>query len=108
MTLAQIKTILKETGVPVVYGFFTGPIKPPYISYREAYTNNAFADNVVLTEILHIDVELVTEKKDMALEKRLKDALTSHKIAWQKSGEGTNEKDGTFSIIYEFEEVANG
>ena len=49
MTLAEIKLMLEETGVYVGYGFVINR-PPPYISYREAYSNNAFADNAVTAE----------------------------------------------------------
>lgn len=107
MTLSQIKSMLDEVGVYVGYGFVINK-PPPYISYREAYSNNAFADNAVNAEIAHYDVELVTTKKDERLERRLKNVLNSYGIPWQKSSESVIENDGTFSIIYEFEEVANG
>ena len=107
MTLAEIKLMLEETGVYVGYGFVINR-PPPYISYREAYSNNAFADNAVTAEVTHYDVELVTIKKDEALERKLKDVLNSYGIPWQKTSESVVESDGTFSIIYEFEEVTNG
>ena len=107
MTLAEIKAMLDETGVYVGYGFVINR-PPPYISYREAYSNNAFADNMVNVEAAHYDVELVTTKKDEALERKLKNVLNSYGIPWQKTSESVIEDDSTFSVIFEFEEVKNG
>lgn len=47
MTLQDVNSLLKQTRMPVAYGYFNKPQKLPYILYRVSYSNNFGADNVV-------------------------------------------------------------
>lgn len=60
MTLQEVNSLLKQTRMPVAYGYFNKPQKLPYILYRVSYSNNFCADNVVYHPINHIQVELYT------------------------------------------------
>lgn len=56
----------------------------PFICYLETETNNFFADNNVRKVIRGIDIELYTETKEPATEKKLEDALFSASLPWNK------------------------
>ena len=108
MTIEELKSILGETGYPVVYDLDAAetPPVPPYLAFRIAQTNNFFADNAVSRVVARIEEEMCTgERKDPAAEKKVMEVLTAGKIAWQKTKEGFAEDSGLFSIFYEFEEV---
>ena len=61
--------ILAETGVPVARSSFHQPQAPPYIVYVFSHSDNFAADSQVYLKRDNYQVELYTEKKDIALEK---------------------------------------
>ena len=74
MTLQEVNSLLKQTRMPVAYGYFNKPQKLPYILYRVSYSNNFGADNVVYHPINHIQVELYTKDKDLTAEGKVEQA----------------------------------
>lgn len=83
MTLKELNSLLKQTRMPVGYGYFNKPQSLPYILYRVSYSNNFGADNSVYHPINHIQVELYTKDKDLTAEGKVEQALSS--LFWQKS-----------------------
>lgn len=110
MKVSDMITLLEQTGFPVAYDHFPTESPPtvPYIAITIPYTNNFYAENQVMVQIAHWDIELCTEIKDPKAEKALTDILDSHNITWQKTSEDFIEDDGVFSIFYEFEEEYDG
>ena len=107
MTVKEIADMLKETGYPVAYGYFTNENAPktmPYVAYAVTSESGFYADNEVYTPFGTVEVELYTAKKDLEAEKKLKEAFVRHGISYQKIGENWIEKR-VFSSFYEFEEV---
>lgn len=102
MTLAELKTQLETTGLPVAYDFipeeaFTGY---PIITYREVLSNVFYADGVVYFATRHIEVELYTKTKEPVNEAKVETALAS--IPWQKS-EDYIDNEKCYQIKYELE-----
>ena len=105
MTLSDIYTILKVTGYPVAYSHFTATTNnplptPPYITYLSAYSSNLKADNMVYEKIDNLQIELYTNKKDLAAEKKLEDLLDQNEIAYE-STETWIDSEQLFQKIYE-------
>lgn len=108
MTLAQLKTVLSGTGLPVVYhqwrqGNAKGARPPlPRIVYQATNDNPFYADGVVYYACRAIEAALYTAEKDTALEAAVDTVLQGAEIAYTKT-EGWMEDERVYSIIYEFE-----
>ena len=101
----ELVTILKATGYPVAYSHFTetpnNPIpNPPYITYLVPSSDNFFADNKTYTKISNIDIELYTDKKDLAAEATLENLLDDNKIPYE-AVETYVDSERLFQRIYE-------
>ena len=104
MTLSELNTVLKSTGLPVAYGYFNEKNAPalPCITYEVAYSNNFAAENQVYKKIQHVDIFLWTSKKDLAAEEALENALDSAFLVYQ-STETYLSAEKAYQIIYEVE-----
>lgn len=108
MTLAQLKTILGGTGLPVFYHQWRqdnarGPRPPlPRIAYQVKNDNLFYADGVVYASWRAIEAALYTAEKDTALEAAVDTVLQGAEIAYTKT-EGWVEDERVYAIIYEFE-----
>lgn len=108
MTLDNILDMLEETGYPVAYDHFPkeNPPDVPYIALRFPYSENFFADDKTYKQLVYVEVELCTLKKDPLAEKKLIDIFYNHDITWQKTSEEfIEEDDGLFSIYFEFKMI---
>jgi hypothetical protein len=84
MTQAELYQALKSIGFLVAYGSFSSPVTPPFIVYQFAYSNDMMADNVNYVAIDDFQVELYTEKKDLAAEKKVQDKLRKLGLPYRK------------------------
>lgn len=71
----------------------------PYICYLVTSTQNFAADNKVYSEIQNVDIELYTETKDEAAEKKIENALDSAEIVWERT-EDYLESENCFMITF--------
>lgn len=87
MTLAELKTQLETTKLPVTYEAWPIGHAPalPFICYRVTDSDNFPADNAVYFPILNIDVELYTDNKSPTTESTVETALAG--FVWDKSEE---------------------
>jgi len=102
MDEANLKTLLKTTGLPVVYHHYKSPPTPPYMVYLFTNSDNFGADNKVYSEANVYHVELYAEIKDPASEKLVEDVLDSAEIYWDKSG-AYIESEKLYQTVYEIE-----
>lgn len=100
MTLAELKTILAATGIPVAYRFFGERQAPPFLCYYLYNTENVGADGGVYYEVSNVRIELYTELKNQELEKVVEAALTG--FFYNKSETYIN-SEKIYQIIYEIE-----
>lgn len=86
MNLTELKAILDQIGCSVTYSHFndTAP-SIPYICYRFIDSENHYADDVVYSEGLNVDIELYTRKKDLDTEKKIKELLIANNINFEQS-----------------------
>ncbi|SDC69942.1 hypothetical protein SAMN02799630_01220 [Paenibacillus sp. UNCCL117] len=103
MTLAELVTILKSTGLPVAYGEFPAPSPPPpFITLQFAYSSDLQADNHNYVEIGNMQVELYTKMKEPETEKLLQDVLKANRFPYSKL-ETWLETEKLRQIIYEIQ-----
>jgi hypothetical protein len=103
----EIINILEELGLPFAYDHFAegeGP-DPPFICYRCSNSNNFAADGSVYFPITEIDIELYTDQKDPATEKKLEDALKENDIFFDKT-ETWIDSEKLYEVLYSFEQEA--
>lgn len=86
MTLAELVTALKTTGLPVEYREFINTPEnpapaPPFICYQFTFDADMKADNINYVGISNVDVELYTDKKDPTTEKLVEAVLKSYNKA---------------------------
>lgn len=74
----------------------------PFICYLETSSNNVFADNKVHKVVKGIDIELYTETKDSATEKKVEEVLYNHCIPWNKNEEFIDTEQ-CYQITYSIE-----
>jgi hypothetical protein len=100
MTQAELLQALKSIGYPVAYGSFSSPVTPPFIVYKFAYSNDMMADNINYVAIDDFQVELYTEKKDLAAEKKVQDKLKELGLPYRKF-ETYLDEEKVYQILYE-------
>lgn len=102
MTLEDIQNLLEVTGLPVAYRAFPEGYAPglPFICYITPGTNNFAADDMTYHVINSVNVELYTEFKDPATERKVEEALSG--LYWDKSIEYID-SERCYQIIYEIE-----
>jgi hypothetical protein len=99
MTLAELKTKLKDIGYPVSYSHFKEKQTPPFIVYLFVDDDDFKADNINYASISNVDIELYTSIKDEAAEKKIEDLLRANDIAFLKN-ETWIDEEKIFQITY--------
>lgn len=100
----DLMKILTESGLPFAYDHFAegkSP-EPPFICYLLPGSDHFSADGRVYFKINEVRVELYTDYKDLALEKKLEDVLDAHGIFYGKS-ETWIESEKLYEVLYSFE-----
>lgn len=77
MTYQEIQTKLEATGIPVVQNFWEIGDVPalPFIAYTLPSNNDFRADNDNYVEIVSVEVELYTRRKNIVTEKAVETVL---------------------------------
>ena len=80
MTLPELKKKLDTLGLPVVYHHWAvGQAPPlPYLIYYADEDNNFFADDIVYSDGYAVTIEIYSQKKDLALETKVKNLLNEN------------------------------
>lgn len=100
MTLKELKELLETSQMPVAFNHFKTAQKLPYIVYIIADNNQFAADNVVYHSDPEIQVELYTERKDMASETTV-ESLISPLFFYTKE-EGYLPDEQMYLVTYRF------
>jgi hypothetical protein len=100
MTVEQLYTLLTGTGLSVAYSAFPGPKEPPFITYQFVMSNDLVADGQNYVKVARWQVELYTNKKDIASEQAVESALSD--LVYTKS-EYWIAEEKMFQVVYEFE-----
>ncbi len=100
----KLLDILKQTGLPFAYDHFAegeSP-EPPFLCYLLPGSDNFAADGRAYFKIDDVHIELYTDLKDPALERRLEDVLDAHNIFYDKS-ETWIDSEKLYEVLYQFE-----
>lgn len=104
MTQAELFQELRSIGYPVAYSHFNvgDSPPPPFITYLFVNSSDFKADNQNYHEISNFQIELYTNIKDLAAEKKVQDKLKELKLPYSKSGTWI-EAEKLFQVIYEIQ-----
>ena len=100
----ELLTLLKQIGLPYAYDHFA-PGKapaPPFLCYLKPETHNFAADGIVYLSVEVVHVELYTDYKNPAIEKRVETVLTDAGIFFDKT-EVYIESEHLFEVLYSFD-----
>lgn len=109
MKETEVSQMIKSIGFPVAYHHFAEGQEPgkPYIVYLYPSSDNFAADGIVYQDINQLDIELYTEKKNLAAEKAVEAVLREHGFFYEKT-ESFLETEKMFEVLYEMEVLING
>lgn len=87
MTLDQLGDELTALGYPVAYSHFVetegAPVPgPPFVCYLVTDSDTYRADNKVLKEYTHVDIELYVKNKNLGAEQAIKSMLNEKELPW--------------------------
>ena len=105
----KLLDILKSIGFPYAYDHFAegeAP-DPPFVCYLLPGSDNFSADGKVNYRISEARVELYTDQKDFAAERKLEDALDACGIFYEKS-ETWIDSEKLYEVLYVFEMPIDG
>lgn len=99
----DIYDLLKTLDIPVAYDHFDSNknVSPPFIAYREISPDTFKADGITYYRPYEFEIELVTEKKDVVLEKTIEELLTNNKIPYDVESEVWDEDERIYHNFYE-------
>lgn len=99
----KIFEMLKQLNIPVAYSHFLDNknLIPPFVAYREDTVTTFKADGKTYYRPYNFEIELITTKKDVALEKAIEDLLTENSIPYDRAEEVWDEEEKIYHIFYE-------
>lgn len=102
MEHSELYNLLETLNIPVAYDHFeeSEHVVPPFVAYREISPDTFKADNKTYYRNNEFEVELVTEKKDVALEKQLEGLFDSNSIPYDKNDTIWDNDEKIYHIIY--------
>ena len=92
----KLKAILEELGRPYAYMVHRTKPQLPFITYFFGSSDDFVADNMVYKEDAGIGIQIVSNKKEFALERQLKDALNRERIVWSQDPDNYDSQTQTF------------
>lgn len=104
MTMEELVAMLQKTGIPFAYDHFAegeSP-EPPFICYLLPGSNNFAADGKVYFRINQVRIELYTDSKDLAVERKVEMVLDESGIFYNKS-EVWIQSEKLYEVLYSFE-----
>ena len=89
--------------IPVAYDHFDSNknIELPFVVYREQQLSTFRADGITYHQFFNYEIELVTEKKEIELERQIEGLLTNNKIPYNKSDEVWDNDEKIYHNFYE-------
>lgn len=102
--MERLIAIMEETGLPFAYHHFAegeGPA-PPFICFLVPGNDNFAADGRAYFKIDQVNIELYTDRKDLALECSVEAVLDGHGIFYRKT-EVWIESERLYEVLYTFE-----
>lgn len=99
----ELYKILLSLNIPVAYDHFDDnkTLEPPFMAYREKVPDTVNADNINFYSFNKFEIELVTSKKDVALENKVSSLLTKNSISFEKSEEIWDSQEKIYHIFFD-------
>ena len=99
----DIYDLLKTLNIPVAYDHFESnkEVPIPFIAYRETSPDTFKADGITYHQFFNYEIELVTEKKEIALERQIEGLLTQNNIPYSKNDEVWDNDEKIYHNFYE-------
>ena len=104
MTIENLVEMLQEIKIPFAYDHFAegeSP-EPPFICYLLPGSNNFAADGKVYFRINQVRIELYTDSKDLAVERKVEMVMDESGIFYNKS-EVWIQSEKLYEVLYSFE-----
>ena len=104
MTMEELVAMLQKMGIPFAYDHFAEGESPdpPFICYLLPGSNNFAADGKVYFKINQVRIELYTDSKDLAVERKMEMVLDESGIFYNKS-EVWIQSEKLYEVLYSFE-----
>ena len=98
----DIFNMLKTLNIPVAYDHFNDnkTINPPFVVYREISPDTFDADGITYYRPYNFEIELITDKKDVALETNLETLLTNNNLPYDIDSEVWDEEEKIYHNFY--------
>ena len=84
MSLEDLFSELCMIGIPVVYQEFPENQNPNYIAFFEDRADGISADGVTIAVVSHIEIHLITQKRDNLLENQIEKILDKYHVGLHK------------------------
>lgn len=81
MTLVEVKTKLKTTGLPVAYRAFKGPVNPPFIAYFVDSEEVRGSDHKNLIVDRDLVIEFYSDSKEEATERAIENLFNGFDVS---------------------------
>lgn len=109
MTTQEVAQMIESVGVPYAYyQFDEATAKPcPFICFYYAGSEDFIADSTNYVSINRLIIELYTDNKDFALEKKVQDAINANGLVYSRD-EGYIDSEKMYEVIFESEVIING
>ncbi len=100
----KLLEMIAEMGIPSAYDHFAEGESPPppFITYLLPGSDNFPADGRVYFRIMEAHIELYTDEKDPAVERKVEAVLDSHGIFYDKT-EVWIDTEKLYEVLYSFE-----
>ena len=102
--MEELVQIIQEMKIPFAYDHFAEGESPdpPFICYLIPGSNNVAADGKVYFKINQVRIELYTDSKDLAVERKMEMVLDESGIFYNKS-EVWIQSEKLYEVLYSFE-----
>ena len=102
--MEKLLSVLDSIGIPYAYDHFAegeSP-EPPFLCYLLPGSSNFSADGKVYHRISEVRLEMYTDFKDLASERKVEDALDAAGIFYNKS-ETWIDSEKLYEVLYSFD-----
>ena len=99
----KIYDLLKILNIPVAYDHFISnkDISIPFVVYREINTDTFKADGKTYYRPYNFEIELITEKKEVAIQETIEKLLTDNNIPYDVADEIWDDDEKIYHNYYE-------
>lgn len=102
MTLEEFGVMIASLNIPAIFGPYNNAQATPYISYYAIEKNVIYADGRVIYGEDWIELRLVTESRDLSLERAVEQLLSDNGIAYDYPDFAFDQKQRIHTATYAF------